>query len=48
VRGSEHSQQIMVTTMLKLTVRQATGSASVMVLRYFAPTSTWRAWWVCQ
>lgn len=43
VRGSEQSQQIMVTTMEKTTVLQTTGSDSVIVLRYLAPTRTCRA-----
>lgn len=43
VRGSEQTQQMINMTTEKLTVRQLMSlSEAVMVLRYFAPTRTWR------
>lgn len=49
VRGSEHTQQIRNMMTEKVTVLQLTSlSAAVMVLRYLAPTRTWRPWINCR
>lgn len=44
VRGREHIQQRANMRIEKLTVRHPIESEAVMVLRYFAPTRTWRPW----
>lgn len=46
VRGSEHSQEMIIMMTEKMTVLQVMVLASVIVLRYSAPMRTWRPWYV--